>query len=87
MKLARVLLGLAAAAGIAGTAALVDAAPAAAQWGPHHHRHYRPHHVGPGFFFVPPRVVRRHCWTEYRMVRVETRWGWRWRERPVRICR
>lgn len=54
--------------------------PASAQgW----YRHHHPRHYGYVYGYRGP----RHCWTEIRTVRVQTRWGIRWRERPVRICR
>ena len=81
----RAVLTLAAVAGFGLTAGLVTAEPAAAQ----HWRHRPPHHhFWPGFFIAPPIVVhRRRCWTEYRTVQVRTRHGWRWVERPTRVCR
>ncbi len=76
MNMRKTLVALAVLAGGAILGSLATPAPAEAQgW---HHRH---HHYGYGY-----RPVRR-CWTEIRTVRVHTRYGIRWRERPVTICR
>lgn len=76
----RYLVALAALIATVVVGSLGAVTPASAQgW------HYQRHHHRPGYFYSygPP----RRCWTEVRTVRVETRYGWRWRERPIRVCR
>jgi hypothetical protein len=76
MALRTYVIALAVAVGTMLVGSLSAVTPAAAQgWYRHHHHHY--------YGWGGP----HRCWTEFRMVRVHTPYGWRVRERPVRICR
>ena len=79
MTFGRLTIALAALAGALAFGSFTTAGTAEAHGWRHHHR---PHYgYSYGYRYEPS------CWTEWRKVRVHTRYGWRWRDRRVTLCR